>query len=453
MKIKANFRILLLFGIFMISGVVCNTALAQIPSGTGVSVKIETPVDSTNLLAGDLTIYGTSSDDDTTKCQVYADWNDLKPMQNVSANGPKGISDFSKWSFTYTSNYHNIVEGQNELTSKITCYDSGQNASSKSYSINVTGTQAMSKNSNDTLQQTNGDTVPESNNILSVKSNNNNNNDLNNAVQQTNKENISNTDTESTNVDTDIEATNVDTDIEATNVDTDTESTNVDTDTESTNVDTDTESTNILPIKSNNTDSTPQQTNEDTDSEANNILPVENNKSNSGTYKILPLYSGSDEKSTKSASSEGSDGTNLGSAGTVESEDGYNSKAIDNTNTGTFATFGSQQEGQTEANTSPMSGSEISEGTDQSGVDSNTNSYFTYEPDLGEDQESSNNYDHTTNTPGSDNSVSNFDDEGNSIFGLKFNHLHKSIDTKLEQKIEKLEDKIADRVHLFDLIG
>ena len=428
----------------MISGVVCNTALAQIPSGTGVAVKIDTPVDSTNLPAGDLTIYGTSSDDDTTNCQVYADWNDLKPMQNVSANGPKGISDFSKWSFTYTSNYHNIVEGQNELTSKITCYDSGQNATSKSYSINVTGTQEMNKNSNDTIQQTKGNIVPESNNILPVTSNNDNNNDLNNAVQQTNKENISNTDTE---------ATNVDTDTEATNVDTDTESTNVDTNAESTNVDTNAESTNILPIKSNSTDSTPQQTNEDTDNETNNILPVENNKSNNGTYKILPLYSESNEKSTKSSSSEGSDGPNLGSTGTFESEDGYNSKAIDNTNTGTFTTLGSQHEGQTEANTSPMSGSEISEGTDQSGVDSNTNTFFTYEPHLGEDQESSNNYDHTTNTPGSDNSISNFDDEGNSIFGLKFNHLHKSIDAKLEQKIEKLGDKIADRVHLFDLIG
>ena len=379
----------------MISGVVCNTALAQIPSGTGVAVKIETPVDSTNLPAGDLTIYGTSSDDDATNCQVYADWNDLKPMQNVSANGPKGISDFSKWSFTYTSNYHNIVQGQNELTSKITCYDSAQNATSKSYSINVTGTEAVSKNSNDTLQQTN-------------------------------KENISNTDSEATNVDTDTESTNVDTAVE---------------------------STNILPVKSNNTDSTPRQNNEDTDNEANNILPVENNKSNSGTYKILPLYSESNEKSTKSSSSEGSDGTNLGSTGTFESEDGYNSKAIDKTNTGTFTTFGSQQEGQIETNTSPMSGSKISEGTDQSGVDSNTNTYFTYEPDLGQDQESSNNYDQTIHTPGSDNSISNLNDEGNSIFGLKFNHPHKSIDNKLEQKIEKLEDKIVDRVHLFDLIG
>jgi hypothetical protein len=507
MKIKVNFRIVLLFGIFMISGVVSNTALAQIPTATGIGVKIDTPVDSTNLPAGDLTIYGTSSDDDTTNCQVYADWNDLKPMQNVSANGPKGISDFSKWSFTYSSNYHNIAEGQNELTSKITCYDSGQNASSKSYSINVTGTKAVSENTSDTLQQTKENTVAQSSNILPVKSNNNDNNDLNDEAQQSNQDNISNTDVKATNVDTDAKATNVDTDTKAANVDTDTkatnvdtdakatnvdtdakatnvdtdakatnvdtdakatnvdtdtkatnvdtdaEATNVDTDAKATNVDTDAEATNILPVKSNNTDSTPQQTNEDIDNEANNILPVENNKSNSGTYKILPLYSESNEKSTKSSSSKGSDGTNFGSTGTVESEDGYNSKAIDNTNTGTFTNFGSQQDGQTEANTSPMSGSEITEGTDQSGVDSNTNTFFTYEPDLGEDQELSNNYDHTVNTPESDNSKSNFNDEGNSIFGLKFNHLHKSIDSKLEQKMEKLEDKIADRVHLFDLIG
>ena len=442
MKIKANFRILLLFGIFMISGVVSNTALAQIPAATGIGVKIDTPLDSTNLPAGDLTVYGKSSDDDTTNCQVYADWNDLKPMQNVSANGPKGISDFSKWSFTYTSNYHNIVEGQNELTSKITCYDSGPTASSKSYSINVTGTKAVSKNSNDTLQQTKEDTVAESSNILSVKSNNNDNNNLNDAAQQSTQENISNTDVEATDVDTDAEATDVDTDAEATDVDTDAET------------------TNILPVKSNNTDSTPQQTNEDSDNETNNILPVENNKSNSGTYKILPLYSESNEKSTKLASSEGSDGTNVGSTdetnvgstGTVESEDGYNSKTIDTTDTGTSTTLGTQ-EGQTEANTSPMSGSKISEGTDQSKVDSNTNTFFTYEPDLGEEQGSSNNHDHTIGTPESDNSISNFNNEDNSIFGLKFKHFEKSNDDKMEQKIEKLNDKIADRVHLFDLIG
>ena len=391
----------------MIFGIICNTAVAQIPSATGIAVKIDTPVDSTNLPSGDLTIHGTSSDDDTTNCQVYADWNDLKPMQKVSANGPKGISDFSKWSFTYTGNYHNIVEGQNELTSKITCYDSGQNATSKSYSINVTGTQAVNKNSSDALQQTKEKTVAESNNILPIQSNNNNSNTLNDAALQTNKENIINTNTEATNVDTDTEATNVDTDTKA---------------------------TNILPAQSNNND-TPQQTNEDINNEANNVVPVESNKSDSGTYKILPLYSESNEKSTNSDSSEGSDETNVGH----------------DTNHGTFTALGSQQEGQTEASTSPMGGSEISENKDES--EANNNTYFTYEPDLGEDQQSSSNFDHSVNTRGSDNSISNFNDDGNSIFGLKFNHLHKSIDNKLEQKLEKLEDKIADRVQLFDLIG
>src|ERR1044071_8225795 len=375
MKIKVNFRILLLFGIFMIFGIICNTAVAQIPSATGIAVKIDTPVDSTNLPSGDLTIHGTSSDDDTTNCQVYADWNDLKPMQNVSANGPKGVSDFSKWSFTYTGNYHNIVEGQNELTSKITCYDSGQNATSKSYSINVTGTQAVNKNSSDALQQTKEKTVAESNNILPIQSNNDNSNTLNDAALQTNKENIINTDTEATNVDTDTKATN------------------------------------ILPAQSNNND-TLQQSNEDINNEANNVVPVESNKSDSGTYKILPLYSESNEKSTNSDSSEGSDETNVGH----------------DTNHGTFTTLGSQQGGQTEASTSPMSGSEISENTDESEADNNT--YFTYEPDLGEDQQSSSNFDHSVNTQGSDNSISNFNDDGNSIFGLKFDHLHKSIDNK-----------------------
>ena len=392
----------------MISGIICNTAVAQIPSATGIAVKIDTPVDSTNLPSGDLTIHGTSSDDDTTNCQVYADWNDLKPMQNVSANGPKGISDFSKWSFTYTGNYHNIVEGQNELTSKITCYDSGQNATSKSYSINVTGTQAVNKNSSDALQQTKEKTVTESNNILPVQSNNSNSITLNDAALQTNKENIINTNTEATNVDTDTEATNVDTDTKA---------------------------TNILPAQSNNNDSTPQQTNEDINNEANNILPVGSNKSDSGTYKILPLYSESNEKSTNSDYSEGSDERNVGH----------------DTNHGTFTALGSQQEGQTEASTSPMGGSEISENKDES--EANNNTYFTYEPDLGEDQQSSSNFDHSVNTQGSDNSISNFNGDGNSIFGLKFDHLHKSIDNKLEQKLEKLEDKIADRVQLFDLIG
>ena len=60
----------------------------------------------------------------------------------------------------------------------------------------------------------------------------------------------------------------------------------------------DTKATNVLPLKGNNTDNMPQQTNGNTVIEASNILPVKNNNvSNSGNYKILPLYSELNEKS------------------------------------------------------------------------------------------------------------------------------------------------------------
>jgi hypothetical protein len=171
MKIKSNFKFLLLSGIFLISSIVWNPVLAQIPPQTGLSVNINTPFDSANVPSGDLTIYGTSSDDDTKNCQVYADWNDLKPMQNVTPDGPKGNTDYSKWSYTYTGSYHNIVEGSNELTSKITCFDQGQNASSKFYSINVTGTKGGSEITKNSVQQSSEDTNTnnEDTNVLPVR--------------------------------------------------------------------------------------------------------------------------------------------------------------------------------------------------------------------------------------------------------------------------------------------
>ena len=49
-------------------------------------------------------------------CMVSADWNDLKPMQNVTAKGLGGANDYSN------ETYHNITSGINELTSKITRY-------------------------------------------------------------------------------------------------------------------------------------------------------------------------------------------------------------------------------------------------------------------------------------------------------------------------------------------
>lgn len=106
-----------------------------------IGVKITFPKPNQTVPTGELTIHGTSSDGSKTNCQVYADWNDAKPMQNVTGTGPGGPNDYSNWTFTYTQNYHLVSEGTNELTSKISCYgNSGvSNMTSKFYSINVTG--------------------------------------------------------------------------------------------------------------------------------------------------------------------------------------------------------------------------------------------------------------------------------------------------------------------------
>ncbi len=107
-----------------------------------IGVRITSPKANQTVPIGQLTVNGTSSDTPETNCQVYVDWNDTKPMQNVTGIGQGGPKDYSNWTFTYSQNYHLIKEGTNGLTSKITCSDSSGagNMTTKYYSINVTGT-------------------------------------------------------------------------------------------------------------------------------------------------------------------------------------------------------------------------------------------------------------------------------------------------------------------------
>jgi hypothetical protein len=118
------------------------TSTLPTPSSSGNgTIEITSPEDGQEVPAGELTIEGVSSDDAESNCQVYADANDITPMQNVTAAGTNGRDDdFSHWSYTYTNDYQLIKEGANELTAKISCFDGNSSTPmSEWHSINVTG--------------------------------------------------------------------------------------------------------------------------------------------------------------------------------------------------------------------------------------------------------------------------------------------------------------------------
>jgi hypothetical protein len=160
--------IILLFGIFSTAITSPSSYLSaqqqqqQMQNGTttttssatsvGIGVKITSPARDQQVPVGSLKISGTSTDNATSNdCTVYALWDDLKPYQKVEPTGPSGTDDYSNWTFTYTSAYHLITNGTNQLTAKISCLASpsssstttvGSSSSSnltKWYSINVTG--------------------------------------------------------------------------------------------------------------------------------------------------------------------------------------------------------------------------------------------------------------------------------------------------------------------------
>src|SRR5690242_20423753 len=88
--------------------------------------------------SGNLTILGTSSDTGTSSCQISVIVNDVKPYQTAVATGSGGVNDYSQWKFTVTPNYTAIKEGQNKITSKVTCPGGGVGLT-KWFGINVTG--------------------------------------------------------------------------------------------------------------------------------------------------------------------------------------------------------------------------------------------------------------------------------------------------------------------------
>ena len=128
-----------------------------------IGIKITSPSTGQQIPVGELIISGTSTDNATTDCTVYADWNNTKPFQKAVATGPGGLDDYSRWTFTYTDDYHLITNGTNDLTSKLSCVGDDSNVGTanltKSYSVNVIGVTESSERQEldkEEVQQNNG---------------------------------------------------------------------------------------------------------------------------------------------------------------------------------------------------------------------------------------------------------------------------------------------------------
>src|ERR687889_585184 len=132
--------LLFTFGIIFLYAFPANITIhAQQPPPI-IGIKITSPSTGQQVPAGQLTISGISTDNATTDCTVYADWNNTKPFQKAIATGSGGVNDYSTWTFTYTPEDHVITGGTNNLTSILSCVDDNAGGNlTKSYSVKVIG--------------------------------------------------------------------------------------------------------------------------------------------------------------------------------------------------------------------------------------------------------------------------------------------------------------------------
>jgi hypothetical protein len=108
------------------------------------SVKIVSPTEGQQVPIGEELIASGESSDDTSKdCTVSVIANNIKPYQNAYPTGASGPGDYSKWSFTLSSNYTDILEGRNRITAKLSCPES-----TKWYSVNAIGVRTGQESTN-----------------------------------------------------------------------------------------------------------------------------------------------------------------------------------------------------------------------------------------------------------------------------------------------------------------
>src|SRR5918993_5671300 len=163
-KSRIGSESLLLSLIIGIIVIMTNSVFAQAQQDNTIGVKIISPSTGQEVPAGELTISGISTDNATTDCTVYADWNNTKPFQKAVATGAGGVNDYSRWTFTYTDDYHLITNGTNNLTSKLSCIDNSNGSGStanltKNYSVNVIGVTTTTGGGAPTKEQNNDSSV------------------------------------------------------------------------------------------------------------------------------------------------------------------------------------------------------------------------------------------------------------------------------------------------------
>jgi hypothetical protein len=124
---------------------------SQLSSPIAHGVKITSPIKGQRVPTGIITIAGTSKDNATSDCRVSIIVNGRKPYQNVTATGPSGNKDYSKWSVTPSPKYALIKQGANKITAKFSCNPNPTIASF--YSVNVTGVGGASSATTGTKQR------------------------------------------------------------------------------------------------------------------------------------------------------------------------------------------------------------------------------------------------------------------------------------------------------------
>ena len=99
-----------------------------------MGVKITSPSNDEKVAIGGNTnfkVTGSSTDTTNVDCKVSVILNNVKPYQEAGPTGPGGKSDYSTWNFVLTPNYNaTIKEGTNKITSKLSCPNPNENASS-----------------------------------------------------------------------------------------------------------------------------------------------------------------------------------------------------------------------------------------------------------------------------------------------------------------------------------